>query len=95
MVGDVRSLSGGGDDVNPDVERGGIGAANGSNRTDMPFDRLSTELSTLLKSEEIQQKFSAQYFQTVGSSPAELRTLIQQEKIRWDAVIEALKLSLD
>lgn len=59
------------------------------------IDRLSTELSTLLKSEEIQQKFSAQYFQTVGSSPAELRTLIQQEKIRWDAVIEALKLSLD
>jgi tripartite-type tricarboxylate transporter receptor subunit TctC len=57
--------------------------------------RLHTELVTLLNSDEIKEKFSAQYFSTVGSSPAELQDLIRQEKRRWDAVIDTLQLSLD
>jgi len=56
---------------------------------------LHTELVALLNSDEIKEKFSVQYFSMVGSSPAELQDLIRQEKSRWDAVIETLKLSLD
>lgn len=57
--------------------------------------RLNTELAALLSTQEIQEKFAAQYFSAVGSSPAELQQMMSQEKIRWDAVIDALKLSLD
>lgn len=59
------------------------------------LERLHTALAALLKSDEIKDKFSAQYFSTVGSSPAELHDLIRQEKQRWDAVIDTLGLSLD
>lgn len=58
-------------------------------------NRLNAELTQLLASTEIQDKFSSQYFSAVGSSPAELKQLMQQEKVRWDAVIDTLKLSLD
>lgn len=57
--------------------------------------RLHTALAEILNSDEIKQKFSTQYFSTVGSSPAELERLMKQEKLRWDAVIDTLKLSLD
>lgn len=59
------------------------------------LNRLNTELAGLLSSPEIQEKFSAQYFSAVGSTPAQLQQKMQEEKTRWDAVIEALKLSLD
>lgn len=59
------------------------------------LNRLNEELAVLLSSQEIQDKFSAQYFSAVGSTPAELQQIMQQEKTRWDAVIETLKLSLD
>lgn len=57
--------------------------------------QLHKALADLLTSKEIKDKFAAQYFSTVGSSPDELKQRIQQEKRRWDAVIDDLKLSLD
>lgn len=57
--------------------------------------RLHAELADLLASNEMKEKFAAQYFSTAGSTPAELTQRMQQEKKRWDAVIESLKLSLD
>ena len=59
------------------------------------LERLHTALAKLLASEEIKNKFASQYFSTVGSSPSELKQRIQDEKRRWDTVIEDLKLSLD
>ena len=59
------------------------------------LERLHKALAELLASEEIKNKFASQYFSTVGSSPSELKQRIQDEKRRWDAVIEDLKLSLD
>jgi tripartite-type tricarboxylate transporter receptor subunit TctC len=57
--------------------------------------QLHKALVDLLTSKEIKDKFAAQYFSTVGSSPDELKQRVQQEKRRWDAVIDDLKLSLD
>jgi tripartite-type tricarboxylate transporter receptor subunit TctC len=57
--------------------------------------RLNAELVALLNSDDIRDKFALQYFSAVGSSPAALKQLIQDEQRRWDAVIETLKLSLD
>ena len=57
--------------------------------------RLHAELADLLASNEMKEKFAAQYFSTAGSTPVELTQRMQQEKKRWDAVIESLKLSLD
>lgn len=57
--------------------------------------RLHAELADLLTSNEMKEKFAAQYFSTVGSTPVELTQRMQQEKQRWDTVIESLKLSLD
>lgn len=57
--------------------------------------RLNTELVALLNSKDIREKFALQYFTAVGSSPAALTQLIQEEQRRWDAVIKTLKLSLD
>ena len=56
---------------------------------------LQQQLGTIIRSDEIGKKFSAQYFSPVGSTPAELRTLMEQERRRWDAVIDRLQLSLD
>ena len=58
-------------------------------------ERLQKELSSIIQSDEIKQKFAAQYFTAVGSSPQELTRLMQQETVRWDEVIARLKLSLD
>lgn len=59
------------------------------------LERLNTELVSLLNSTDIRDKFALQYFSVVGSSPAALKQLIQEEQHRWDAVIETLNLSLD
>ena len=59
------------------------------------LEQLNTELVKLLNSDEIRDKFALQYFSVIGSSPAELTQHIQDERRRWDVVIETLKLSLD
>lgn len=56
---------------------------------------LQQQLGTIIRSDDIARKFAAQYFSAVGSTPAELRSLMQQERQRWDAVIDRLQLSLD
>jgi tripartite-type tricarboxylate transporter receptor subunit TctC len=56
---------------------------------------LQKELATIIRSDDIAKKFAAQYFSAVGSTPAELRNLMQQERQRWDTVIDRLQLSLD
>lgn len=59
------------------------------------IERLHKTLAALLADDNIKDKFTTQYFSTVGSSPAALKQHIQDEKRRWDAVIGELKLSLD
>lgn len=59
------------------------------------IESLQRALSDIIRSDEIRAKFEAQYFSAIGSTPAELRQLMQQERTRWDAVIERLQLSLD
>lgn len=58
-------------------------------------DRLHHTLAQILASQEIRQKFEAQYFTAVGSSPEALRTLMQDETQRWEGIIEQLRISLD
>ena len=57
--------------------------------------RLQQVLAEILSRPDIQDKFSAQYFSTVGSSAEVLQALMQTEKKRWDEVMARLKLSLD
>ena len=57
--------------------------------------RLQQQLAKILSDPAIKEKFAAQYFTPVGSSSQELSTLMQDEKLRWDQVIEKLNLSLD
>lgn len=44
---------------------------------------LQQQLGTIIRSDDIAKKFAAQYFSAVGSTPAELRSLMQQERQRW------------
>lgn len=59
------------------------------------IEALQSTLAGIIRSDAIRAKFEAQYFSAVGSTPMELRQLMQQERTRWDAVIERLQLSLD
>ncbi len=59
------------------------------------IERLHQILAEILASQEIRQKFDAQYFTAVGSSPEALRTLMQDETRRWEAIIQQLQISLD
>lgn len=58
-------------------------------------DRLNSELVKIIHSDEVRAQFTAQYFTTVGSSPAELTTLIKKETQTLGAVIKRLNLTLD
>lgn len=56
---------------------------------------LQRALMDILASEDIKQKFTAQYFTPVGSSAEQLRQMMVLEQTRWEKVIEQLGLSLD
>jgi tripartite-type tricarboxylate transporter receptor subunit TctC len=56
---------------------------------------LQRALSDILASEDIKQKFTAQYFTPIGSSSEQLRQMMVLEQTRWEKVIEQLGLSLD
>ena len=56
---------------------------------------LQRALSDILASDDIKQKFTAQYFTPVGSSSEQLRQMMVLEQTRWEKVIEQLGLSLD
>ncbi|MBI2318154.1 MAG: tripartite tricarboxylate transporter substrate binding protein [Betaproteobacteria bacterium] len=50
-------------------------------------DRLSAELSRIIKSEEVRSRMLALYFQAVGGSPEELAKLMREEVERWGSII--------
>jgi tripartite-type tricarboxylate transporter receptor subunit TctC len=51
------------------------------------IDRLSTELSRIILSDEASQRMRAIYFQALGSTPAELAAFMREELERWGKVI--------
>jgi len=57
--------------------------------------RLNDEISKIMKNPEIVEKFKAVYFTPVGSSPEELKQVIEQEQATWNPVIEQLNISLE
>lgn len=59
------------------------------------IDKLQAALSEVIQSEAVKQKFAAQYFTAVGSSPDRLKQQMADDKKRWGDVIERLNLSLD
>lgn len=61
----------------------------------MVVERLNSELARIITSDKVRQAMAVQYFTPAPSTPAELSTLMRDEKTRWDAVIEKLNLSLD
>lgn len=58
------------------------------------INTLNAEIVAILNMETVKEKFKALYFDPVSSTPQELHDLVVNEKIRWDAVIERLNLSL-
>ena len=59
------------------------------------IDKLQAALSEIIQSETVKQKFAAQYFTAIGSSPERLQKQMADDKKRWGEVIERLNLSLD
>ncbi len=57
--------------------------------------KLQATLSEIIQSEAVRQKFAAQYFTAIGSSPDRLKQQMADDKKRWGEVIERLNLSLD
>ena len=59
------------------------------------IERLNQELARIIDSDEVRKQMAQQYFTPAASTPQELTARMREEKARWDAVIERLKLSLD
>lgn len=59
------------------------------------IDQLQTALSAIIQSDAIKQKFAAQFFTAIGSTPDKLRQQMTDDKKRWGEVIERLNISLD
>lgn len=59
------------------------------------IERLNQELVRIIDSDEVRKQMAQQYFTPAASTPQELTARMREEKARWDAVIERLKLSLD
>lgn len=59
------------------------------------IERLNSELARVIGSESVRKQLALQYFTPAASTPEALTARIQNEKARWDQVIERLKLSLD
>lgn len=66
-----------------------------SGTPDHIVERLNTATKNALAQPEVAEKIRALYFTAETSTPEEMTHRIQQEKTRWDAVIERLNLSLD
>lgn len=62
-------------------------------------EAITTELNRLMQEllakEEVIERLNQLYFDARPSSPEEMSARMQDEKARWDAVIERLQLSLD
>jgi tripartite-type tricarboxylate transporter receptor subunit TctC len=59
------------------------------------IERLHAELVKILRSEDVRNKLSAQYFDAAGSTPDSVTVLMRNEKQRWDSVINKLHLQLE
>ena len=59
------------------------------------IDKLQAALSEIIQSDAVKQKFAAQYFTAIGSTPDRLKQQMVDDKKRWGEVIERLNLSLD
>src|SRR3546814_18932423 len=59
------------------------------------LDRLSAAFSNVLKNPAIQQRLADLGADTIGSSPEELRTFVQDEITKWKGVAAKAKISLD
>ncbi|MEI6303582.1 MAG: tripartite tricarboxylate transporter substrate binding protein [Betaproteobacteria bacterium] len=53
------------------------------------IDRLSRELNTIIRSQEVRERLLRIYFQPVGTAPEGLANLMQSETARWARVIRA------
>jgi len=53
------------------------------------LDRLSRELNTILRSQDVREKMLRIYFQPVGTAPEGLANLMRAETDRWAKVIKA------
>lgn len=62
---------------------------------DVIVDQLNALTKEILANEEVIERLQALYFTPLPSSPAEMNARVQDEKARWDAVINRLDLSLD
>lgn len=58
-------------------------------------ERLNSELARIITSDKVRQQMAVQYFTPAPSSPEELTSRMREEKMRYDAVIQRLNLSLD
>jgi len=59
------------------------------------IDRLNRSLTEILAQDAIRNKFKLQYFTVVGSSPEKLAEQMRSERVKSEALIDQLKLSLD
>jgi tripartite-type tricarboxylate transporter receptor subunit TctC len=53
------------------------------------IDRLSRELNTIIRSQDVREKMMRIYFQPVGTAPEGLANLMRAETDRWARVIKA------
>ncbi len=58
-------------------------------------NKLSEAVAAVLKEPELREKLSANYFDPIGSTPAELGRFMQEERTRWRPVIERAGLKAD
>ncbi len=57
------------------------------------INRLATELSAIIRSDDIRGKMLAQYFSAAGSAPEGLSNLMKSERVRSEKLIKALKIT--
>ena len=80
----------------PDFEAISWNAILAPAETPMPLiERLNSELNRIINSDTVRKQMALQYFTPAASTPEALTVRIQDEKARWDQVIQKLNLSLD
>lgn len=58
-------------------------------------DRLRTELVLILAEPAVQEKLRTQYMEPVANTPAQFRSMVNDEVARWKPVIEKNSITLD